>query len=277
MVESLYNDRRPWLERLVSGALGQPLQLGPYAGLRPLGLAAGRSRFLPAPNHPSSVDAPAVELALDPLGSLWQRALVLQIRVMRPTVQLRRNARGAFWELPSQKPGREPPRVALRIQVPQPGRGVLHSLAGSIPFTLRGEADLPLWRREVDLRGTLSPQEYEAMAIKMGWTTQEKLDKIVQRTRDGGAASGGGAAAQQGASRRMAFVGFRSEADADAVRDGVERVLVDLLERGFQFDIVHYSFHLSGCVNSRNEWNRSGSAVFFSGGTAPAASVEVLE
>jgi len=158
LVESLYNDRRPWLERLVSGALGQPLQLGPYAGLRPLGLAAGRSRFLPAPNHPSSVDAPAVELALDPLGSLWQRALVLQIRVMRPTVQLRRNARGAFWELPNQKPGREPPRVALRIQVPQPGRGVLHSAAGATPFTLRGEADLPLWQRQVDLRGTLSPQ-----------------------------------------------------------------------------------------------------------------------
>ncbi|MEN9541742.1 MAG: hypothetical protein RLZZ459_1833, partial [Cyanobacteriota bacterium] len=158
LAERLYNERRPWLERIVSGALGQPLELGPYAGLRPLGFAAGRSRFVAVPNNPSSVDAPAVELALDPLGSLLQRALVLQIRVLRPSVELRRNARGAFWELPTQKPGREPPRVALRIQVPQPGRGVLHSLAGSIPFTLRGEADLPLWRREVDLRGTLSPQ-----------------------------------------------------------------------------------------------------------------------
>ena len=158
LAERLYNERRPWLERIVSGALGQPLELGPYAGLRPLGFAAGRSRFVPVPNNPSSVDAPAVELALDPLGSLLQRALVLQIRVLRPSVELRRNARGAFWELPTQKPGREPPRVSLRIQVPQPGRGVLHSLAGSIPFTLRGEADLPLWRREVDLRGTLSPQ-----------------------------------------------------------------------------------------------------------------------
>jgi translocation and assembly module TamB len=158
LAERLYNERRPWLERIVSGAIGQPLELGPYAGLRPLGFAAGRSRFVPVPNNPSSVDAPAVELALDPLGSLLQRGLVLQIRVLRPSVELRRNARGAFWELPTQKPGREPPRVALRIQVPQPGRGVLHSLAGSIPFTLRGEADLPLWRREVDLRGTLSPQ-----------------------------------------------------------------------------------------------------------------------
>ena len=71
LAERLYNARRPWLERLVRGALGQPLQLGPYAGLRPLGFAAGRSRFLPVPNNPSSVDAPAVELALDPLASLF--------------------------------------------------------------------------------------------------------------------------------------------------------------------------------------------------------------
>ncbi len=52
---------------------------------------------------------------------MLQRALVLQIRVLRPSVDLRRNRNGAFWELPSQRPGRQPPRVALRIQVPQRG------------------------------------------------------------------------------------------------------------------------------------------------------------
>ena len=174
LAERLYTARRPWLERLVSGVLGQPLQLGPYAGLRPLGLAAGRSRFVAVPQNPSSVDAPQVELALDPLGSLLQRALVLQIRVIRPTVELRRNARGAFWELPSQKPGREPPRVALRIQVPQPGQGVLHSAAGSTRFTLRGEADLPLWRRQVDLRGTLSPQAGGALPFQLQANWQQR-------------------------------------------------------------------------------------------------------
>ena len=162
LVGRLYSERRPWLEQLVSGVMGQPLELGPYRGLRPLGLAAGRSRFVPVPQNPSSVDAEAVELAVDPLGSLLQRALVLQIKVLRPSVQLRRNARGAFWELPSQRPGREPPRVALRIQVPQPGEAVLHSAAhqatAAIPFTVRGEADLPLWRRQVDVRGTVVPR-----------------------------------------------------------------------------------------------------------------------
>ena len=159
LVASLYAERRPWLERLVSRALGQPLSLGPYAGLRPLGLAAGRSRFLPGPNNLSTVDAPAVELAFDPFASLLQRAVVLQIRVLRPTVELRRNRRGAFWQLPSQAPGREPPRVALRIQVPEPGQGVLHTAVGATRFSFRGAADLPLWQRQVDVRGSIAPQQ----------------------------------------------------------------------------------------------------------------------
>jgi translocation and assembly module TamB len=180
LVGRLYSERRPWLEQLVRKALGQPLELGPYRGLRPLGLAAGRSRFLPAPQNPSSVEAEAVELAVDPLGSLLQRALVLQIKVIRPSVQLRRNARGAFWELPTQLPGREPPRLALRIQVPQPGEAVLHSAAGqtaatAIPFSLRGEADLPLWRRQVGVRGTVLPKAGGALpfALEANWQQRD--------------------------------------------------------------------------------------------------------
>jgi len=139
--------------------MGQPLQLGPYAGLRPLGLAAGPSRFRAGGNNRSTTDAAGVELSFDPLASLLQRAWVLQIRVLRPTVQLRRNARGAFWELPSQRPGREPPRLGLRIQVPQAGRGVLHSAGGErLAFGVRGGADLWLWRRDLGVRGWITPQ-----------------------------------------------------------------------------------------------------------------------
>jgi len=68
LVGRLYSERRPWLEQLVSGVMGQPLELGPYRGLRPLGLAAGRSRFVPVPQNPSSVDAEAVE---DEMGDIF--------------------------------------------------------------------------------------------------------------------------------------------------------------------------------------------------------------
>jgi len=155
----IYQQQRPRLERLVTTAMGQPLQLGAYAGLRPMGLAAGPSRFLPAAQNRSSIEATGVELSLDPLASLLQRAWVLQIRVLNPTVQLRRNARGSFWELPAQRPGREPPRLGLRIQVPSAGQGVLHSADGArLPFRIRGSADLWLWSRDLNLRGWIDPQ-----------------------------------------------------------------------------------------------------------------------
>ena len=174
MALAIYNQRRPWLEQLVSGSLGQPLELGPYTGLRPLGLAAGPSRFLPGPNNPSTLEAPAVEVALDPVRSLLQRALVLQIRVLQPSLQLRRNRNGAFWELPSQRPGREPPRVALRFQVPKGGRGVLHSPAGPTAFALQGEADLPLWRRQLDLRASLAPQSGGQLPFQLQLNWQQR-------------------------------------------------------------------------------------------------------
>ena len=139
--------------------MGQPLQLGAYAGLRPLGLAAGPSRFVASASNRSTIDASAVELSVDPIASLLQRAWVLQIRVLRPTVQLRRNPRGAFWELPAQLAGREPPRIGLRIQVPQDGQGVLHSASGDrLAFRVRGAADLWLWSRDLSLRGWIDPQ-----------------------------------------------------------------------------------------------------------------------
>ena len=186
LTEAIYNQRRPWLERLVSSSLGQPFELGAYSGLRPLGMAAGRSRFLPGPNNPSTVEAPAVEVALDPLRSVLQRALVLQIRVLRPSVDLRRNRSGAFWELPRQRPGREPPRVVLRIQVPRGGQGVLHSSAGSTAFALQGEAGLPLWRRQIDLRGAIQPQGGGELPVQLQlkwperqWTLQLQPRRLV--------------------------------------------------------------------------------------------------
>ena len=159
LAERIYQQRRPWLQRVVSSAMGQPLELGPYRGLRPLGLAAGSSRFLASASNRSTIEAAGVELSVDPLASLLHRAWVLQIRVLRPQLHLRRNARGAFWELPSQRPGREPPRLGLRIQVPEAGRGVLHTAQGQrLSFGLRGGADLWLWSRDLDLRGWITPQ-----------------------------------------------------------------------------------------------------------------------
>ena len=155
--------------------MGQPLQLGPYAGLRPFGLAVGPSRFKADPDSPSTLEAPAVEASIDPLASLLQRAVVLQIRVLSPTVELRRNSRGAFWQLGPQPPGGPPPRLALRLQVPRPGQGVLHSSNGrQLRFAVSGSADLELWNRAVAVRGRVAPRDGGQLPFQLQANWQQR-------------------------------------------------------------------------------------------------------
>ena len=107
----LYERLRPRLEQQVGRVMGHPLELGPYTGLRPWGLSAGASRFRPAADNPSSIEAAAVVVGFDPLRSLLQQAWVLQIHVRDARVQLRRNSRGSYWQLGRLPPGAEPPRL----------------------------------------------------------------------------------------------------------------------------------------------------------------------
>ena len=175
LASGIYSQQRPRLEALLTRLMGQPLQLGPYAGLRPFGLAVGPSRFLPDPDSPSTLETPAVEASLDPLASVLQRAVVLQIRVQSPTVQLRRNSRGNFWQLPPQPPGGPPPRIALRIQVPRAGEGVLHSSnEQQLRFAVKGSADLELWNRDLALRGQVDPSHGGQLGFQLQANWQQR-------------------------------------------------------------------------------------------------------
>ena len=154
----LYQRLKPWLELQVGRVMGHPLDLGPYTGLRPWGLSAGASRFRPGPDNPSSIQAAAVTVGLDPVRSLLARAWVLDIRVRDARVDLRRNSRGAYWQLGRLPPGREPPRLGLRIQLDHPARLRLHPARGAaIPLALEGSTDLLLRRHQLSLSGLLKP------------------------------------------------------------------------------------------------------------------------
>ena len=175
LAATIYGQQRPALEALLGKLMGQSLELGPYAGLRPFGIAVGASRFLPDADSPSTLDTPGVEASVDPLASLLQRAVVLQIRVQSPTLQLRRNSRGNFWQIGQQPPGGPPPRLALRIQVPRPGEGVLHSSTGQqLRFALSGSADLELWNRDLALRGRIDPAHGGQLGFQMQANWQQR-------------------------------------------------------------------------------------------------------
>jgi len=112
--------------------MGHPLELGPYRGLRPLGLAAGASRFTPGVDNPSTIDAQAVSVSLDPLRSLLTRSWVLQFQIHRARVDLRRNSQGSFWQLGRVPPGGEPPPLTLRYGLSGgPAQLRIHGLKGA--------------------------------------------------------------------------------------------------------------------------------------------------
>ncbi len=160
IVAGLYGRFRPTLERQIGTAMGRPLVLGPYRGLKPDGLWIGPSRFLPGARDASNVAVQGVRVRLDPLASLGLRGLVLDVGLERARAELRRNATGQFWVLGSVPPGREPPRIDLRLGLLQPADlRVRGAGATALPLDLKlaGQVALRLHRREIDLALRLAP------------------------------------------------------------------------------------------------------------------------
>lgn len=147
---SLYDRWRPDLERQLTRALGHPLELGPYDGLRPWGMAIGASRFSPGPNDGSSVKVRSLTVGLDPLGSLQTWTPTLQLTARGAEMDLVRNAAGQYWVFGGTVAGRQPPRLNLNVH-----------LADSTPVTiapaglhlrLRGSVAVNLQKRLVNWR-----------------------------------------------------------------------------------------------------------------------------
>ena len=171
-----YALRKPWLESLATRAMGHPLRLGPYAGLRPLGLAAGPSRFLPGPDNPSTIEASAVSVRLAPLASLLERNVVLQFDVADGRVALRRNSKGSFWQLGVTPPGRRPPRVGLRFALANPARLTLESGQGApLEWRFSGFLHLNLRQRQLlsAVRGSAREGGRLALRARSNWQQQQ--------------------------------------------------------------------------------------------------------
>ena len=159
----LYRQLKPQLERQLGRVMGHPLELGPYRGLRPWGVAAGASRFRPGPDNPSTAEVEAVTVSLDPLASLARQAWMLRLELRGARAELRPNRRGAYWELGRFPPGAEPPRLGLEIRLREAAQVRLlpPALAGQpnrpLQASLQGRTRLELWRRQLRLDGSLRP------------------------------------------------------------------------------------------------------------------------
>jgi len=160
IVAGIYTRFRPTLERQIGTAMGRPLVLGPYRGLKPDGLWIGPSRFLAGPQDGSTVTVEGVRVRLDPWASLGLRGPVLDLGLQGARADLRRNARGQFWVLGSAPPGRQPPRIDLRLGLLQPGALRVWgagATARPLDLTLSGQVGIRLHHREIDLGLRLAP------------------------------------------------------------------------------------------------------------------------
>jgi len=155
LAASLYERQRPRLETQLSAVLGHPLELGPYRGLGWSGLQLGPSRVLPLPSHPSGVQLAGIGLRLDLLASLRRRLPVLEVNLEGVEAELRPNAEGSYWRLPTLDPEREPPRLAARLRLPQPAR--LRIAPADADLALRGSVMLEPHRREASALLQLRP------------------------------------------------------------------------------------------------------------------------
>ena len=91
----------PQIEKTLSNSLGHPLEIGAYKGLRPWGVALGRTKLLPGEKDSSSVNISTLTIKFAPFASLlnWQPVAIFNPKGTE--IILNKNNKGSFWVLPS--------------------------------------------------------------------------------------------------------------------------------------------------------------------------------
>jgi len=161
LLRRTYDHWRPTLERIVGQAMGRPLELGPYQGFDLAGLRVGPSRFRPGPEDGSTLAVQQLRALPFPLASWRSRSLVLDLEARGAQVDLRPNRRGQVWQLGRQGPGGAPPRLELRLRLPEPTRVRLWRQAAPavlIEQRARGVALLRLHDRHLAFQIAVEPQ-----------------------------------------------------------------------------------------------------------------------
>lgn len=115
---------RPGLERTLSGPLGHKVDIGPYEGLRPLGLgiAIGPSRILPSAADRSELSLAGLEVSLAPLASLRRLQPVLQITLHKLRGQLQANETGRYWTFGELSGDGALPRLGVQYRLADPAK-----------------------------------------------------------------------------------------------------------------------------------------------------------
>ena len=143
----VYRGLRPDLEKRYGLALGRPLKLGPYRGLRWSGLHVGPSEILPNGVDLTRLAADGLIVSLDPWASLRQRRWVIHLHVRTLQADWRRNAQGSLWTVP-----------------PRQGEG---SMPVELWLHTGDPAQFRLWWQPADVDGSPAPDLVGAFVGKV--------------------------------------------------------------------------------------------------------------
>ena len=146
-LDRVYRGLRPDLEKSYGLALGRPLKLGPYRGLRWSGLHVGPSEILPNGVDLTRLAADGLIVSLDPWASLRQRRWVIHLHVQTLQADWRRNAQGSLWTVP-----------------PRQGEG---SMPVELWLHTGNPAQFRLWWQPADVDGSPAPDLVGAFVGKV--------------------------------------------------------------------------------------------------------------
>jgi len=136
----------PQIEKKLSIALGHPLKIGSYNGIRPWGIALGPTKILPGINDSSSVNISTLTVKFAPFASLLNWKPVAIINPKGTEVILNKNDNGFFWVLPSSS-NSKPNNFNLRFNLKGSTKIVFNS--GETTIFARGNIGLNLAKKKI--------------------------------------------------------------------------------------------------------------------------------
>lgn len=150
-----YSHWRPRLERSLGALAGQPLQLGPYRGLRPWGLALGPSRLIASGERRSTIKVDSLLVSISPWASLRQGYASLRLSAGPTQLNLRPDRQGRYFQPGRTATAQQPPRLDVQLQLGQGATVVLQPVGRR--YRLDGALQLLLHRRQLALATSLRP------------------------------------------------------------------------------------------------------------------------
>ena len=141
--EQVLGSLRGPLERNLSSALGHPITIGSYQGLRLWGVALGETTIAPTSSDRSTIQVQGLSVHLDPLASLRQWQPVLRLKLQGLDGVLDRQPDGRYWQFGEVPQGGDArPDLDLRFELDQPARIRLTPSGEELQLTSRGSVQI---------------------------------------------------------------------------------------------------------------------------------------